>query len=272
MATFNKLAIATVLAAASATATADTLLISYSGDADVYIPDAYADLYSVLEGDPALATFNGEIIVPDFQDYQEGSFVLNSLEGDFQMSLFTPIFRGLEGSQSRITVDNPDYDTGLPDCSSTRGCLADGTPAGRRTDPELIVLDWNWPTMTISERGVYTFDPADAQYGDVAELTIVDGQVTSFIWGTYGEDSTALAGFNNRTFADFPVAVGSIEVTFEGTTPYLEFDGTTYFAQNDLASAAVSMVPEASTYAMMLAGLGMIGSIVRRREKRQARA
>ena len=68
MATFNKLAIATVLAAASATATADTLLISYSGDADVYIPDAYAELYSVLEGDPALATSNGEIIVPDFQD------------------------------------------------------------------------------------------------------------------------------------------------------------------------------------------------------------
>lgn len=268
---FKKLAIATALASASAAATADTLMISYSGTADVAIPEPYTDLYSHLD-DPTFTMFNGEIIVPDFQMYQEGTHTLDSFAGDFQLSLFTPIFRGLEGESVRVTVENPDFDAAGALCESTRGCLADGTPAGRGTPSEDIVLEWNWPTMEIRESGVYTFNPTNAQFGDWATLTITDGEVMDFSWGTVGTDSNALGGFNDRTFAGFPIEVGSIEVGFSGTTPYQDYDGTFYFAQNDLATASVTMVPEPETYAMMLAGLGLIGGMVRRRAKRQARA
>ena len=86
-----------------------------------------------------------------------------------------------------------------------------------------------------------------------------------FSWGSVGADSTALAGFNQRTFDGWPVELLSIEVGFDGTTPYLEYDGTTYFAQNDLASASATLVPEPETYAMMLLGLSMLGFASNRR-------
>ncbi|MBT0571540.1 PEP-CTERM sorting domain-containing protein [Curvibacter sp. CHRR-16] len=43
--------------------------------------------------------------------------------------------------------------------------------------------------------------------------------------------------------------------------------GNTCSSQSDYTLMSVTAVPEAETYAMMLAGLGMVGAIVRRRKK-----
>ncbi len=55
-----------------------------------------------------------------------------------------------------------------------------------------------------------------------------------------------------------------MEVSLVGTSFHYGI-GDVYFAANHNASAAITMVPEADSYAMLLAGLGIIGAIVRRR-------
>ncbi len=60
-------------------------------------------------------------------------------------------------------------------------------------------------------------------------------------------------------------------VTLSGTTDLIfGAIGTSDSYGGSLDNVSVTAVPEADTYAMMLAGLGMIGTIVRRRKSRSA--
>lgn len=82
-------------------------------------------------------------------------------------------------------------------------------------------------------------------------------------WGTNGGTNfnTGLAGVTG----DYDSTTGAFSVSWNKTIAGGSFDGqTAYWTFNGVAAAAP--VPEASTYGMMLAGLGLVGFAVRRRK------
>jgi len=105
--------------------------------------------------------------------------------------------------------------------------------------------------------------PDSTQIGDSGYLTINNGSVVAFGWEV-GSTNPLVASFNAGLPSNLPTKLGSIEVSLVGTSFQYNI-GDVYFAANHNASAAITMVPEADSYAMLLAGLGIIGAIVRRR-------
>lgn len=60
----------------------------------------------------------------------------------------------------------------------------------------------------------------------------------------------------------------TVGVTFAGTAKSIDFGGTAgNVAFDNITFGSVTPVPEASTYAMLLAGLGLLGFVSRRRNK-----
>lgn len=114
-----------------------------------------------------------------------------------------------------------------------------------------------------------TFTPDNSQVGSAGALTITDGAVTGFTWSAVGQNSAALAGFNNGVLASFPVKIQSIQVNVAtGISPLIPLDnGNTLFGQSVRGTGTVILaaVPEPETYAMLLAGLGVVGFSLRRR-------
>lgn len=105
--------------------------------------------------------------------------------------------------------------------------------------------------------------PDSTQTGDAGFLTISNGMVMAFGWAA-GPSNPIVTSFNAGLPANLPTRLGSVEVSLLGTS-FSYGIGDVYFAANHSASAAITMVPEADSYAMLLAGLGIIGAIVRRR-------
>lgn len=120
-----------------------------------------------------------------------------------------------------------------------------------------------------------TFTPDNSQVGSAGALTITDGAVTGFTWSAVGQNSAALAGFNNGVLASFPVKIQSIQVNVAtGISPLIPLDsGNTLFGQSVRGTGTVILaaVPEPETYAMLLAGLGVVGFSLRRRLAGKAR-
>lgn len=105
--------------------------------------------------------------------------------------------------------------------------------------------------------------PDNTQAGDAGFLTISNGMVMGFGWHA-GANNPIVTSFNAGLASNFPSKLGSVDVSAIGTT-FSYHIGDVYFAANHNASAAITMVPEADSYAMLLAGLGIVGAIVRRR-------
>ena len=80
------------------------------------------------------------------------------------------------------------------------------------------------------------------------------------IFGTVSE--TLLPGNNGRAFEDFTWALWAIDSTITGLPRNADFAPT--------ANINVAVVPEPETYALMLAGLGAVGWVARRRSKGRA--
>lgn len=105
--------------------------------------------------------------------------------------------------------------------------------------------------------------------------TVIEGSATTGYagytgsnWGGWFNLSSTAAGIGDSlnlysfTAASFGNAAIAAPIT------QLAFDGTSYkatFTSNGLSIAAVSAVPEADSWAMLLAGLGLMGFIARRR-------
>ncbi len=112
---------------------------------------------------------------------------------------------------------------------------------------------------------------ADAWYANSAAWG--DGIASSAITGTsndLGASSNLYVGWQNSAtqgtsasgFADLMTATGSQIFA----TTYVDTLGATHFK----IATAVAAVPEADTSAMMLAGLGLMGLVARRRNRKQA--
>ncbi|MFZ5526653.1 MAG: PEP-CTERM sorting domain-containing protein [Pseudomonadota bacterium] len=119
------------------------------------------------------------------------------------------------------------------------------------------------------QRASGTFLPDNSQVGTSGSLTIVNGAVTGFTWSAIGQNSAALKTFNDRTLGSFPVKIESIEVNVTtGISPLTSLGGgDVLFGQSVRGTGTVVMaaVPEPETYAMLLAGLGVVGFSLRRR-------
>jgi type III secretory pathway component EscS len=77
--------------------------------------------------------------------------------------------------------------------------------------------------------------------------------------------------FGDGTVADFHLAKGTYTLKVTGDTlSDLTGGHGTYTLNTINASAVLTPVPEPETYAMLLAGLGMIGAMVRRRKASKA--
>ena len=115
-------------------------------------------------------------------------------------------------------------------------------------------------SFTSTGTGTYSidFDLSARPSHDSGEQVIVSLDGTTI--GTYTSTNTWTALSASTT-----IGAGSHVLTFTGLNA-AGVDSTAYLDNIRIsAAAAVSAVPEASTYAMLLAGLGLIGFVARRR-------
>lgn len=105
--------------------------------------------------------------------------------------------------------------------------------------------------------------------------TVIQGASTSGYAGTFGSNwggwfnlSSTSAGVGDSLNLYSFTAVSSGSAAVAAPITQLAFDGVSYkatFTSNGLSIAAVSAVPEADSWVMLLAGLGLMGFIARRR-------
>lgn len=95
-------------------------------------------------------------------------------------------------------------------------------------------------------------------------LATVDGLSIDLAAGNYWLGITHILTWHN---------VWTYAVSANGQADSLALDGSTYAFDNnpDMAFVITGVVPEPETYAMMLAGLGLVGAVARRRQRRQGK-
>lgn len=119
-------------------------------------------------------------------------------------------------------------------------------------------------TYTFSVASPFAFTSSVVAGGaGVDDLTT---SLTSLLFTSLGDDATVLGGLAYQsTIAESFLAAGSysfnVLVATSGTT------SGEYFGNFTVASPSVAAVPEPETYAMFLAGLGLLGFVSRRRQK-----
>lgn len=269
---FNKLAIAAAIGAASMGANASDLFFDFSGNVDLTFDDSHSaevvsDYTAIFNEDPSFSTFTGQIILPDYEQYLTGTHEIEINTNGMEVAIVSGLLGEIEGSGERVTAPNPDYVPGVENCSgrSARragGCDFDGDG--------VIETEYNNNPETLSVGSVFV--PDDTQQGDMGTLTIVDGKVTSFDWyaGYYNEG--IIGSYNSRLFnrQGWQTELGNISVSVVGSSDAVQLGEDVYFSANGSGVAAVTMVPEAETYAMFLAGLGIAGAFARRRNAKKA--
>lgn len=133
--------------------------------------------------------------------------------------------------------------------------------------------------------GSYVAYNANANPGSFSSATAFTLN-SAFFTGAWNDGLTIHAvgtGLNNYSM-DFVVntnapseitfnwtGLTSVQFSSSGGTPHGFLNGSgAHFALDNLTVNAVSAVPEAETYAMLLAGLGVMGAVARRRKAKQA--
>ncbi|CDG81543.1 FxDxF family PEP-CTERM protein [Janthinobacterium agaricidamnosum] len=116
-------------------------------------------------------------------------------------------------------------------------------------------------TFTTTETADYSFSFDLAlrpgyNVGQVVEVSLDGQQLGLYSFNGYG--------WKNNTASAFNIGAGSHTLTFAGLNPGNARD-TSAFLDN-IKAVNVSAVPEPETYAMLLAGLGLLGFVVRRRK------
>lgn len=112
--------------------------------------------------------------------------------------------------------------------------------------------------------------PSSTSFGALQTFSVAEGAITNFagsLFGVgtntyYGALTNVAAGSNQNLSWAGPLAAGNYRVDISGVTAV---DRSQY-----IATVAALPVPEPETYAMMLAGLALVGAVARRRVKKSA--
>lgn len=136
-----------------------------------------------------------------------------------------------------------------------------------------VYFDWaaysaNGNTLTIDTNGTQNIQllaSEDTSYltGGGPSLTFSSGALTDFNYlkPTTAKFNSLFSNFDDMTSSSFFSEEGSGRNKVTTTTTYQSMLGT-------WNSAVITPIPEADTYAMMLAGLGLVGFMARRRATR----
>jgi hypothetical protein len=120
--------------------------------------------------------------------------------------------------------------------------------------------------------GVNDLDSAVISIGTGRNSTLIDLDVTGF--GLYDESNTLVVSgtrLSNGRLDEWELSVaGLTSVPYDNY--WLQVNGTVVGNGGTYSGVVnmVSAVPEPETYAMMLAGLGLLGAVARRRKAKQA--
>lgn len=292
---FNKIALACAFSAMGVAANASTLLLEFGG-ATSYNFDAShsasykSDLQAIVASEQKFSTFEGWLVVNNYENYLTGTHTLtfggNVASQQVSFALFSGLVNGVEGVNANTTAANPNYQPGVPNCTTRGGCDFDGN--GSLETPR------NNNPQTVS--GGYSVLPSATTWGS-GSVTLVNGRVFSLEYETVAT-AGSLAVYNSANWAPasgnaadtinravlaskgWDTRVESIDVLVNNTSAARLVAGSAangtgvYVANGILGSANVNMtvaaVPEPETYAMMLAGLGIVGFSLRRRMKAAA--
>lgn len=111
--------------------------------------------------------------------------------------------------------------------------------------------------------------PSSTSFGALQTFSVAEGAITNFAGSLFGVGSNTFYGDLALSTSSVssqslswaaPLAAGNYRVDISGTTAV---DRSQY-----LATVAALPVPEPETYAMMLAGLALVGAVARRRVKK----
>lgn len=113
-------------------------------------------------------------------------------------------------------------------------------------------------SLNVSDTQIKAYDFAFSSYWSPSSFNgfVVTNLTNSFSGGYTVDPSTTMAGLTNSNVT--LMSPNSVGVNWNG----LSFNKETVVTLN-----AVSAVPEQETYALMLAGLGLVGTIARRRKQ-----
>ena len=167
---------------------------------------------------------------------------------------------------SPLSLDNGTY---FYDNASTGGVAPAGTYGGYQPSDMLQVANPSFFTLTFSQAVVnpYIALVSVGQWG-VPVTYSFDSTVSVLSSGGnyWGYTGYSVAG-NQFTGSEFN---GVLQLQGSFTTMNIAVGQPEFWHGFNVGSASVSAVPEPESYALMLAGLGLVGAMVRRRKAKQA--
>ena len=136
-------------------------------------------------------------------------------------------------------------------------------------------------TQTVSDGLMMSFSATNGAFENVSYTFYTDAGLTTTItgddWSVWTiDDKKGKTSFTTTSeLAPFVAAVFSPELPIAKDTPYfVKFAGNVTSPAGELKvtviNAVVTAVPEPEAYAMLLAGLGLMGTVARRRNKAKA--
>ena len=136
----------------------------------------------------------------------------------------------------------------------------------------------NSQVKNMAEQQIFVFNSEAAptgNHGSVADGANISDGVTNYQGSNFGNDWGGAVGFNATTaigsstdFYSFQGVAASGRTAGAAAADVMAFAGSFSQGADGMLSYTVAAVPEPETYAMLLAGLGLVGAIARKRAAR----